>query len=847
MDRLDTVQPKEEWTSDGDMTAEKRARADTTVKNNPVYRLTDTMGGGLLIPFIRYAIATGDESLIDEVIAKEVKPLMYRGGHGKLAPISELILIRNRQRNALLSALYRRKGKGKQGPNVLEAVDQEYTNPANVRKVLKLLDGGGNDEKDRYREIVWSLKERGAMGETLLGACLLNGTRQHNSLARKLIKMFPKLVNDICVSEECYGLSPLHQAIMNEDPEMVYFLLQNGADVHARSVGALFCPDDQKSTRTDSLEHEWVEMDLETDYNGKMYFGEYPLSYAICANQMDSFRLLIAKGADPNLKDTNGNTALHLAMFEEVLKLEADVRWSHYGVAVISYPLENIDTINQRDGELNEDSALSMVVYNEKREHLDLFDGLMEDLLTAKWKAFARGRLVISFIAFFTYFVAVFIVFMCRSSTRFVKDGTSALTIPDGDQEEFNMTNNVEITASILHECQISWYYTSHENSTEQLVSSSFVIFTEPIWSESIRIESKPLDKTLILIIAEVYILIATIYQILDDFQDLRNCGRRRMWKVLKAFPAKIAYKCSFFFVLAIVPIRLCCTLGKVALLLDDILSVIIVLCVAVHFLFFLRAVKFVGPFVLMIYNIVTRDISRFLLIYAIFVLGFSQACDRERAYSNGTNTTEVLKHPVHYIKGTSSNFDMSSPCEAAIRLFMTTLGEYTVLYRHLHHCPYSFMRTVGKLLFIIYQLLVSLLMINLLIAMLTRTFNQIAQTQQEWKRQVARVILMVELSMKPEDRLHALIQYSRPMQDDKTRRAFIVTKKIEVQNLSAREKQERAEKLKSVKDARHRSLRRRLKVLFAHESLHNIPDHFRGSARDFQHLYEHSEYSAQF
>lgn len=48
-----------------------------------------------------------------------------------------------------------------------------------------------------------------------------------------------------------------------------------------------------------------------------MYFGEYPLSFAACTNQSDCFRLLIAKHADPNRADTNGNTVLHLAVIHE--------------------------------------------------------------------------------------------------------------------------------------------------------------------------------------------------------------------------------------------------------------------------------------------------------------------------------------------------------------------------------------------------------------------------------------------------------------------------------------------------------------------------------------------------
>lgn len=64
------------------------------------------------------------------------------------------------------------------------------------------------------------------------------------------------------------GLSPLHQAIINEDPAMVLFLLRHGADVNQRCYGAFFCPNDQKSNRQDSLEHEYVELSLRTNYDG---------------------------------------------------------------------------------------------------------------------------------------------------------------------------------------------------------------------------------------------------------------------------------------------------------------------------------------------------------------------------------------------------------------------------------------------------------------------------------------------------------------------------------------------------------------------------------------------------
>jgi hypothetical protein len=55
-------------------------------------------------------------------------------------------------------------------------------------------------------------------------------------------------------------------------------------------------------------------------------------------------------------------------MFEQILQLESATIW-HYGDASsTAFPLAKIDTINQETGELNEDSALSLIVYGVRME-----------------------------------------------------------------------------------------------------------------------------------------------------------------------------------------------------------------------------------------------------------------------------------------------------------------------------------------------------------------------------------------------------------------------------------------------------------------------------------------------
>ena len=51
----------------------------------------------------------------------------------------------------------------------------------------------------------WKVDQRGACGETPLHLCLLVGSTLHKELAKRLIKLFPALVNDIYLSDEYYG------------------------------------------------------------------------------------------------------------------------------------------------------------------------------------------------------------------------------------------------------------------------------------------------------------------------------------------------------------------------------------------------------------------------------------------------------------------------------------------------------------------------------------------------------------------------------------------------------------------------------------------------------------------
>lgn len=64
---------------------------------------------------------------------------MYNSGKGKMVAVAELVKIRNKERNALLSALKRKKGKGKSGPNILDEFQQEGEHQGDFKKGIPFL------------------------------------------------------------------------------------------------------------------------------------------------------------------------------------------------------------------------------------------------------------------------------------------------------------------------------------------------------------------------------------------------------------------------------------------------------------------------------------------------------------------------------------------------------------------------------------------------------------------------------------------------------------------------------------------------------------------------------------
>ncbi|KAK3576060.1 hypothetical protein CHS0354_018329 [Potamilus streckersoni] len=737
-------------------------QADNASKT--LYQLVDLKGGGELVELMKRARWTKNYTELDAKILTEVPKFVYNGGKGKRIPIVDLVMARNKDRQ---------KSKIKFGKD-------KQSKAKELAKIdMNLTDAEGsylhNRPERKFREVCWDISQTGTVGESILHLCLLNASAVHADLAKRLLLYFPKLINDIYISEEYYGENVLHMAIVNEDPAMVKFLLDKGADYHCRCCGKFFCPDDQKESRMDNQDHEWVDLCEKTNYEGYVYFGEYPLSFAACLGQEECVRLLRAKGANPNLQDANGNTVLHMLvihdrkeMFDLLLSLGADlniknrqgltpltlaaklarkdmyeyilekirqVYWIYGNVTSAGYPLQDIDTITAT-GEIHENSALNLIVYGDHDSHLSMMDGLVVNLLQEKWKTFARYRFYRRFIIFIVYFMIFVAAFVLR---------------PGEDEcpiiKEMNTSNGLTENVTEVDSCYLM-------KVCQQEDIARFVL------------------EGLILFGASTYLFLA--------MKEIYHQGFKIFFTTLKGAPGKATFLLSCVFVVMMLPGRAAC-----AYVYEDIVGVLAILTTAPYFLFFCRGFRIIGPFVVMIYKMIKGDLLRFCIIYLVFIIGFSQA---------------------FYIAFIDCTCERGLPCvftngaEGILGVFAMSVGQFEDIYATFGSSRYP---ELIRVVFVVYMIMVTLLLVNMLIAMMGNTYQLVNETQKEWFRQWAKIVLVVEQSVTTLERQKYQMAYSQPTNDK--RRAFVIrwhqseNEKEELRK--AREEQRRKQKEKVTKN----------------------------------------------
>ena len=82
----------------------------------------------------------------------------------------------------------------------------------------------------------------------------------------------------------------------------------------------------------------------------------------------------------------------------------------------------------------------------------------------------------------------------------------------------------------------------------------------------------------------------------------------------------------------------------------------------------------------------------------------------------------------------------MENSGESVMQMFIMSLGGFNKVYKMMKYCQ-PVLNYIGKLEFVVFIGLVTVLLVNLLIAMMGNTYSEIAAIKNEWMRQVGFVI----------------------------------------------------------------------------------------------------------
>lgn len=162
--------------------------------------------------------------------------------------------------------------------------------------------------------------------------------------------------------------------------------------------------------------------------------------------KLDTFDMAYEVGSSLAVRNQLNLTPLTLAaklgrveIFFHIMNIEREIYWQLGSITCAAYPLPQIDTIDCETGHISKDSALNLVVFGDKDEHLELLDGILIDLLKTKWNTFVKSRFYRQFYLFTSYFLVSLISFLLRPGPN-VSDSTD-----DDDDSNESSSNNKHI------------------------------------------------------------------------------------------------------------------------------------------------------------------------------------------------------------------------------------------------------------------------------------------------------------------------------------------------------------------------------------------------------------------
>ena len=534
--------------------------------------------------------------------------------------------------------------------------------------------------------IKWRIDKRGAVGETPVHLLFLINSDKHVAIAGILLELCPELAYDYYEGTEYYGESCLHFAVIQNNMAAIELILATKRiDLHARARGKFFLPVDVK--RGDVILSK-------KQFQGYAYYGEYALSFAASLGNHAIYDLLIDAGCDPTRKDRYGNNLLHLTVIHD----QPDM----FYYAVKHQKVRADASLENNDGL----TPLSLAAKLGKKE---MFSKILDFSARTYW---SYNRVSCS-----AYPLKCFDTIDARGET----DWRSALMyiIRGKKESHLDMLSN-PVVHNLLEKkwenyaqkkfFRLLFFYVLH------LIFLSVAVYLRPDDPQDLLNGQYAVHRTRFAF--EILTLIAACTLIFFTVREVFLEGAFGFYQNVKSIPSRVTYIVGCCLTLIAIIFRF----TKLTLV-EDWLVTIATPLIWSYCLFFLRNFSVTGPFITAIYRMFRLDLARFVVIYLIIMLTFSLAFFvnfRGRSDPNFTDFDDVL-----------------------MTLFQQSFGEFN--YESYTNARYA---ELAIFLFLTFMLFVHVLLLNMLIAMMTQTFEKIEKLARKvWKREWASMIVVMERS----------------------------------------------------------------------------------------------------
>ncbi|MCJ8748549.1 hypothetical protein PDJAM_G00166080 [Pangasius djambal] len=428
------------------------------------------------------------------------------------------------------------------------------------------------------------------------------------------------------------------------------------------------------------------------------YFGELPLSLAACTNQKDIVDLLMDK-ADVRCTDTLGNTVLHAL----VMVADNSPENTHFVISMYDYILTKDAAKNPKQKELEDienNQGLTSIKLAAKLGKI----GLLEHILH---REFQQEE--------------------CRHLSRMFREwvyGPVCGSLYDLDSIDTCERNSV---------LEIVVYGPEIPNRLEMLQIEPLNKLLEDKWNR--------FAKWIFLFKFIVYFIYLIIFTAGSYHREEGTppfpIRKNTAGYLLLAGHVIMVVGSLYFLVTVVMDIRKKRP-SLQTLLVDGYSDLLFVALCWVNLLYFSRGTQHMGIYNIMIQRIFLGDILRFLFVYIVFLIGFSAAMvtllhepkKRSSLYTDNKNVTEGCTKPT-----------FKTISFTTLELFKFTIGmgdlEFTEEYEYKH---------VFYVLLISYIVLTYILLLNMLIALMSKTVDNMSEESTSiWKLQRAIIILDLE------------------------------------------------------------------------------------------------------